>query len=208
MKRAGIVILVIACLAGVSFAALKLTGVFDTGLFSGKDKGDEADEAFYVEFMDDYFIIDTEGIVLSCTGTEPAQIPLVEDMMFNSLIVGERADAASESSFEYLQTVCSLLDEYELSVERINVSDGEITIYLTETLSVCLGENEDTDVKIRDLRSLYSNLIVYDGGILYMTTADTGGQGYTFKEITSDDEADDGTGDETDDGTDETELEE
>ena len=197
MKKAGIAILVIVCLGGGAFAALKLTGTLDTGLFSDNDADDAADAAFYVEFMDDYFIIDTDGIVLSCTGTKPDGIPLVEDMMFNSFIVGERADAASESSFEYVQTVCSLLDEYSLSVEAISVSDGDITIYLTETLSVSLGDNEDTDIKIRDLKSLYSNLIAYEGGILYMTTADTAGQGYTFKEIASDDDTDDEEDDET-----------
>ena len=196
MKKAWVIIVIILCLGGGFFAVLKFTDIIDTDLFSG-DEAKEAEGAFYVEFMDDYFLIGEDGTVLGCSSEEPDGILLVENMMFNSLVTGKKADAASESTLEYVQEVCSLLDEHELSAAGISVSDGQITILLTDTMSVYLGDDEDTDIKLRDLKSMYSSLMSFDGGILYMTAADTDGQGYTFKEIASDDDADDAEDDET-----------
>ena len=206
MKRFLITIIIILCLAAGAGAALQLTGTVDFGEYLNR-KDNESEAAFYVSFMDDYFLMDSSGIVLMSTLSSPEGIPRIENMRFNSFTVGCEADAKSGSTFDYVQEVCSLLDAYSISVSYIDVSDdGSLTLYLEgEKFSVVLGENEDTDIKIKDLNSLYSSLMEYEGGILYMTSADTNGQGYTFKEISDDETEEDGDDEDEEDESDESE---
>lgn len=182
MKRFLIIIAVLVCIGAGTGAALQLTGTVDLREYFNKEE-DSAEAAFYVSFMDGFFVVDTQGEVIMSTLSEPGDIPQIENMKFNSFIVGKEADAKSSGTLSYVLDVCSLLKAYSLYAGTIEVSDdGELTMYMEDgAFTVILGENDDTDIKIRDLYSLYPNLLEYEGGILYMTSADTNGSGYTFK---------------------------
>ena len=166
------------CVGFAIGSILYVTDIFDpTEIFN---KTEEGTPSFYVRFMDDFFIIDENGTVMKSSLNEPTDIPEIRDMYFTSLTEGETAAAADEDTLEYIKEVCSLLASYSIYVSYICVDEDELTLYLNNDLSVLLGENEDTSLKIKDLNSLYSVLIEYTG-VLYMQDADTTGSGYTFK---------------------------
>ena len=180
MKNFLVALITVICVGFAAGSVLYATGIVDFDeLLSGKTEEKEA--SFYVRFMDDFFLIDEDGLVLGSSLNEPMDIPEIKDMMFYSITKGTAACAADEKTFEYVREVCSLLDAYSIYVSYICVSeDGQLTLYLTDDLSVMLGDDEDTAVKIKDLCSLYSKLVEYEG-VLYMQNADTSGFGYTFK---------------------------
>ena len=178
MKNFLVGLLTVLCVGFALGSILYVTDIFDpTQIFN---KTEEGTASFYVRFMDDFFIVDENGIVLRSSLNEPTDIPEIRDMYFSSLAAGEAAQAADEDTLEYIKEVCTLLLKYDIYISYICVSDDELTLYLNNDLSVMLGENEDTDTKIKDLDSLYSVLIDYTG-VLYMQDADTSGFGYTFK---------------------------
>ena len=178
MKNFLVGLLTVVCVGFAIGSILYVTDIFDpTEIFN---KTEEGTPSFYVRFMDDFFIIDENGTVMKSSLNEPTDIPEIRDMYFISLTEGETAAAADEDTLEYIKEVCSLLASYSIYVSYICVDEDELTLYLNNDLSVLLGENEDTALKIKDLNSLYSVLIEYTG-VLYMQDADTAGSGYTFK---------------------------
>ena len=182
MKNFLVGLVTVICVGFAAGSILYVTGAVDFDAIFEQIFADEASEdACYVRFMDDFFIIDEEGVVTNVSLNEPMDVPEIRDMMFYSLTKGEAVQAADEDIFEYVKDVCSLLNSYSVYVSYICVSDtGELTLYLNDDLSVMLGEDEDTALKIKDLRDLYSVLTEYKG-VLYMQHADTDGTGYTFK---------------------------
>lgn len=179
MKNFLVGLFTVICLCFAAGSIVYASGAIDLDEIS-YNRSTDGTAAFYVRFMDDYFLLDKNGFVLGTSLNEPDDIPEIENLLFSNLTVGKTAEADDEDDLDYVMEVCSLLREEDISVSEIYVEDGEITLYLASDLSVMLGDDEDTDVKISDLKSLYSDLMEYSG-VLYMQEADTDGSGYTFK---------------------------
>lgn len=182
MKKILVVLFSVFCLGFASGSVLYVTGAVDfDAVIEALLSSDEADDICYIRVMDDFFIVDENGIVSEVSLNEPMDVPEVKDMLFTSLSKGKSVAAADEDTFEYVQNVCSLLNSYSVYISYITVNgSGEVTLYINDDLSIMLGDEEDTEAKIKDLRDLYNVLLDYKG-VLYMQHADTAGTGYTFK---------------------------
>lgn len=180
MKNFLVGLITLLTIGSAALSILYVTGIYDvTSLFRNTNDGEGT---FYVRFMDAYFLLDDDGVVLRCSSTQPEDIPEVQDMMYYNFVVGEVAAAKNEETFTYITNVCDLIDRYSVSISYISVSeDNEVILNINGDVSVNLGsEDEDTELKIKDLKDLYSKLTDLSG-VLDMTEADTDGVGYTFK---------------------------
>lgn len=181
MKNFLVGLFTLLCVAFAAGSILQVTGVIDIENIIARIKNESPEgSVFYVRFMDSFFIIDEAGNVIANTLTAPTDIPEVQDMKFNDFILGEAAAPADEALMDYVINVCTYLESASLEVSYISASDGTVTLYFRDDLSVMLGENEDTALKIDELKDIYVEMEEYSG-TLDMEVLDSGRVGYTFK---------------------------
>lgn len=106
-----------------------------------------------IRYMGQYVYFDKDGIVLQSLSEHKEGVPIVTGIRFGDFTVGKAFDVEDESLFTAIMNVSQLIAHYNIDVSRINVNNGEITIY-SGKVRVLLGKKEMYDDQITALSSV------------------------------------------------------
>ena len=138
------------------------------------------DEAIvYVYYADTYLSLDKKGIVCANNSGKPLDIPEATGVTFLRMAYGKPAEAEEKTALEYILKVAADLNKQEITADRIEYQNRQITIYKDE-LEIRLGKNDKTDDKISDLAD-FIDMLEGKSGVLYMQNGNANNYGYTFR---------------------------
>lgn len=134
----------------------------------------------YVEYVNTYLSLDTNGIVCENNSEKPSGIPKIAGIEFTKLIFGKKAEAANNSSIEYVLEVAIGLEKNGIKADIINFNNGTVSIII-DKLTIKFGRRDKTNDKINDLTD-FIDKVSGKSGTLNMQNADNNNNGYTFQE--------------------------
>jgi len=137
----------------------------------------------YVQYLDGYMYFDESGIVQESTTELLENIPYVEGLFFDSVVLGEKLPVSSKSVFNTILTVTLMCQKNEIVPDRI-VFDEEyqITLFYGD-IEVNIGEDDYLEEKITRLAGILPKL---EGkqGLLHLENVNSESIDITFEQKT------------------------
>ncbi len=134
----------------------------------------------YISYFGTNMYFDKDGIVTESSQDVIEGIPRITGIDFDYIVLHEPIPVKESKIFNGIMNITQLLEKYELSVDKIHISDKlEMTLYMGN-VKVELGNDDRLNEKIIDLNDMRDNLKELSG-TLYMREYDEDGEGYTFK---------------------------
>ena len=114
--------------------------------------------AGYVEYLERYMYFDKDGIVVEVSTEKTHGIPLVTGLPFDHVILYQPLPVENAEIFDDILIITQLVNKYELSIDRIYFgSDDTLALYFGN-IKVALGERENLEQKIMELRYMLPEL--------------------------------------------------
>lgn len=136
--------------------------------------------AGYVEYLGRYVYFDKDGIAVEISNVKTFGIPQVLGVNFDYVILHEPLPVENKNLFTSVLNITQLMTKYSVNADRLYIKDNdEVTLYVND-IEVCLGKQENLDVKIMNLPSILSN-IVDQKGVLHMESYDDLNGNATFE---------------------------
>lgn len=123
----------------------------------------------YVSYMSSYMYFDKDGIIVESANTKLEGIPWITGLEFGHIVLYQKLPVESRKVFEEILNLTQILSVYDLRVDKIQYNSfGEATLYM-DAIEVILGNNENLNGKIAELRDMFPKL---EGrkGTLYLDT--------------------------------------
>lgn len=136
--------------------------------------------AGYVEYMDQFFYFDKDGVIVESSNIRTLGIPQILGLSFDHIILYEKLPVVDDQIFKQILDITQLLNKYGIVVDKIYFDkDYKITLYFDEA-RVKLGNTDNIDEKIMRLKSILPEL---DGkkGVLRMDNYSTDQENITFE---------------------------
>lgn len=134
----------------------------------------------YISYMGSNMYFDKDGTIVESSREIIEGIPRITGLDFDSIVLYETLPVEDDKVFKLILDTTQILQKYEISVDRIYISDNkEVTLYI-ENIKVELGTNEDLNDKIRSLNDMLPNIEGLSG-TLDIRKYNTNNEGYTFK---------------------------
>ena len=105
-----------------------------------------------------YIYLNSGGNVVSTSSSEDYDLPVVQGLEVNDVMVGMRLDAADESILDDVTAIGEDLQEYEVKADMINVLEDYKYSLLIGNVTVLLGRNIYMEEKISELANLQDQL--------------------------------------------------
>lgn len=114
--------------------------------------------AGYIEFMDSYMYFDRDGYIVETSNVKTVGVPWIVGLDFNHVVLGEKIPVADDTVFASIMNITNLLDEFDLSADKIYFqSDLDIVLYFGD-IRVMLGEGKNLQEKIMMLPTFLEKL--------------------------------------------------
>lgn len=94
-----------------------------------------------IRYMGQYVYFDKDGIVLQSMKEKKDGVPVVTGITFGTFTVGEAFNVKDSSLFATIMNLSQLINHYDISVKRIHISEGEVSLYSGDIV-VMLGKKE------------------------------------------------------------------
>lgn len=94
-----------------------------------------------IKYMGQYVYFDKEGRVLESLPRRRKDVPVVTGIKFGDFSIGEKFKVEDETLFDVIMNVSQLISHYNMSVKRIHINDGDVTVY-SGNVQVHLGEKK------------------------------------------------------------------
>ncbi len=94
-----------------------------------------------IKYMGQYVYFDKEGRVLESLPRRRNEVPVVTGIQFGDFAIGEKFKVEDETLFNVIMNVSQLISHYGMSVKRIHINNGDVTIY-SGNVQVHLGEKK------------------------------------------------------------------
>ena len=136
--------------------------------------------AGYVEYMDQFFYFDKDGVIVESSNIKTLGIPQILGLSFDHIILYEKLPVEDDQIFKQILDITQLLNKYGIVVDKIYFDkDYKITLYFGEA-RVKLGNTDYIDEKIMRLKFILPQL---DGkkGVLRMDNYSTDVDNITFE---------------------------
>ncbi len=134
----------------------------------------------YVQYKGVNMYFDKDGTIVESSQEEIKNIPRITGLKFDYIVLDKPLPVEGEKVFNLILNITQGLSKYEVSADRLYISNHqEVTLYM-ENVVVELGLNTDMNEKIRSLADMLPNLQGLSG-TLDMKEYDMSGSGYTFK---------------------------
>ena len=177
-KKTLVIIITAAAVCVIAVCVLFLTGVLNFPFLQQEPEEPEAE--MYLEYMDEYLLIDRDGVVIGSTSEAPASIPKINGIDFTSIVVGEVLIPQNEEAYKYAKRIVNALKKNSLSMREIYISsDLEASLYINDAC-IFLGEDNKTEEKLNELRDFIDDFKDLSG-TLDMQELSVNNLGYTFK---------------------------
>lgn len=106
-----------------------------------------------IHYMGQYVYFDKDGIVLQSMKEKKDGVPVVTGITFGTFTVGEAFHVKDNSLFATIMNLSQLINHYDISVKRIHISEGEVSLYSGDIV-VMLGKKEMYDDEMSALSSV------------------------------------------------------
>lgn len=94
-----------------------------------------------IKYMGQYVYFDKEGRVLESLPRRRKDVPVVTGIKFGDFSIGEKFKVDDGTQFNVIMNVSQLISHYDISVKRIHINDGDVTVY-SGNVQVHLGEKK------------------------------------------------------------------
>ncbi|MBQ8982514.1 MAG: FtsQ-type POTRA domain-containing protein [Lachnospiraceae bacterium] len=120
-----------------------------------------------VQFMNEYMYFDKDGIVLESSTERLEDIPCIEGIHFDEMIMYEPLPIDDKTFFNTVLSLTQLLQKYELPVDDVRfTSKNEIILYCNG-IQILLGDGHNIEEQISELGNILKT-IEGKKGTLYM----------------------------------------
>ncbi len=113
----------------------------------------------------EYIYIDSEGVVQEISTKYVADYPKEVGLAISSAVSGSEVAAESAGDYLYLCSVMQLLEKFEFSADKISVHPESGIDLRFGDVTVQLGKNENTSLKMAALRTLVPHLSDREGTV-------------------------------------------
>ena len=134
-----------------------------------------------VIYMDQYIYFDNDGRVLETSAEKLPDVPCIQGLKFDRIVVGEKLPVTNDAMFQEILTMTQLIDKNELLIDEIRFnSDNEIVLY-KDKIKIELGSGTGLEDKLMNLESILAKL-EGKSGTLDLTDYTAGTGNAIFKE--------------------------
>lgn len=111
-----------------------------------------------VAYLGRYVYFDKDGIVVETSEGPTPGIPQVTGLAFDHVILHETLPVENQEIFRDILNITQLLEQHELSVDKIYFSSNYQVTLIFGDVKVALGESSDIDEKIMELQHMLPKL--------------------------------------------------
>lgn len=136
----------------------------------------------YVSYMSSYMYFDKDGIIVESSSSQLPGVPWITGLEFGHIVLHQPLPVANATIFEEILNLTQVLSINEVRVDKIHYNTfGEAELSIGE-ITVELGNNQNLNGKIAELRDILPELSGLSG-TLYLDTYDETNSNptYTFK---------------------------
>lgn len=132
-------------------------------------------------YMDQYVYFDDNGKVLETSAEKLPDVPCIDGLKFDSIVMGEELPVDDEDMFQDILTMTQMIDKNELVIDRIRYdSEGNIILY-KDNIKIILGNGGQLEDKIMNLGNILSE-VEGKSGTLDMSNYENNNGNVIFKE--------------------------
>lgn len=111
-----------------------------------------------VLYMDQYVYFDNDGRVLETSAEKLEDVPCIQGLKFDRIVVGEKLPVTNKDMFQEILTMTQLIEKNELLVDEIRFnSENEIVLY-KDKIKIELGGGSNLEDKLMNLESILQKL--------------------------------------------------
>lgn len=119
---------------------------------------EERKESAAIPFMNDYLIIDKEGLVLRSSPGN-GQLKIMKGLQFSNFMEGELLKVQDKEQLSRGLTILNHVNNSNITLKELNITDKEnIIINLTDTLYCEIGQGDDLNYKLMVLANVLKDL--------------------------------------------------
>lgn len=134
----------------------------------------------YVLYKGNYMYIDKDGIVVESSTTLLKNVPLVDGLDFNSIVLYSPLPVEKGEVFNTILDLSQSMQKYELAVDKIFFEDDlSIVLYMAQ-VRVNLGKGDNLSEKLHELKQMEKELVGLSG-TLHMENYTKDNSFITFK---------------------------
>lgn len=134
----------------------------------------------YISYMNTCMYFDKDGIVVENSQSEYEDVPQITGIKFENIILHEKIPVKNERIFNLILDVTQMVDKYDISVKKINISEDLSATLFINSFRVALGNDGDFGKKIAELSDILPHMEDVPGE-LDMREYNKYETGYVFK---------------------------
>lgn len=111
-----------------------------------------------IEFMEDYFYFDKDGIIVESTANRLEDIPLVKGLKYHKIVLGEKLEVQKEELFDVILNLTQQIEKNNLKVDTISFnSKYEVTLDCSDVKAM-LGKRSTYDEILSKLKNIMAEV--------------------------------------------------
>lgn len=108
----------------------------------------------YINYMGCNMYFDKDGIVVESSLEEYENVPEIDGLKFDSIVLGKRLEVGNTDVFDVVLDLTQSFDKYEIDVDKVYF-DSSFNVYLyIGDVRVSLGQGRDFTDKLSELKNL------------------------------------------------------
>jgi cell division septal protein FtsQ len=134
-----------------------------------------------VLYMDQYVYFDDSGKVLETSPERLEDVPCIDGLKFDSIVVGEKLPINDEELFQDILTMTQLIDKNSLTIDRIRYDSNNNIILYKDDIKIIIGDDEKLEDKLMNLGNILDE-IQGKSGVLDLSNYENSNGNVIFKE--------------------------
>ena len=134
----------------------------------------------YVIYKENYMYFDKDGIVVESSSEQVTDVPLVDGLKFDSIVLYNPLPIEDESVFNTILDLSQNLRKYEIAVDKIHFNDNLSIVLYIGNVRVNFGNGDKLSEKLHELKQMEAQLTGLSG-VLDMENYSEGTEFITFK---------------------------
>lgn len=111
-----------------------------------------------VMYMDQYVYFDDDGTVLETSSIKLEDVPCIDGLRFESIVVGEVLPVDDQVMFQQILTMTQLIEKNQLVIDEIRYNSSNEIILYKDDIKIELGDGSNLEDKLMNLDSILSQI--------------------------------------------------
>lgn len=107
-----------------------------------------------VEFMGEYLYFDKDGIVVESTSERIPDIPQINGLKFDSVVLGKKLIVPKEALFDVILDLTQLNDKYDLKIDTISFASDYQVLVDCGDIKAYIGKRTTYDEVLAELKNI------------------------------------------------------